>query len=255
VPANLDRWNPSLYEDRHGFVHKFGAGILDLLAPQPGERILDVGCGTGSLTEKIAAAATDVLGIDSSTSMIAEAKNRFPNLKFTIQDATKMHFEQPFDAVFSNAALHWIKPPEVAAARIFESLKPRGRFVCEFGGRGNVRQVLDAAVTAGHEIGINLESVACINYFPTAGEYAMLLERQGFVVTLVHLFDRPTPLQGKDGLQNWIRMFRPGIIETVPEAQLDRFFTAMEHIAGPALFQQGNWSADYRRIRIVAQHA
>jgi trans-aconitate methyltransferase len=254
VPVT-DRWDPSLYENHHGFVHQMGAGVLELLAPKPGERVLDLGCGTGTLTQQIVAAGANVLGVDASPAMIAEARNRFPNLQFKVQDATSMHFEQPFDAVFSNAVMHWIRPPEVAAEKIYQALKPHGRFVCEFGGHGCVQRVLDSAVQAGREMGIDLEASAHVNYFPSVSEYAMLLEQQGFEVTLAHLFDRPTPLDGDDGLRNWIRMFRTGIIESVPETALENFFTIMERIARPVLFQNGIWSADYRRLRIVAHHA
>src|SRR5215475_211624 len=131
MSTNRDRWDATLYDGSHGFVHRLGAGVVELLDPKPGERVLDVGCGTGHLTKKIADAGATALGVDASAAMIAEARRNFPDLRFEIASATEMRFQQPFDAVFSNAALHWVRPPEAAVARMYEALRPGGRFVIE----------------------------------------------------------------------------------------------------------------------------
>src|SRR5437763_12042671 len=164
MSTHRDRWDATLYDDRHGFVHRLGAGVVDLLDAKPGERVLDVGCGTGHLTKKIAEAGASVVGVDASPAMIAEARRNFPDLKFEIADAAAMRFDQSFDAVFSNAALHWVRPPEAAVARMYEVLRPGGRLVIEMGGKGNVRRVLDAAAAAGRAVGVALDPVLYVNY-------------------------------------------------------------------------------------------
>jgi len=241
-------WDPSLY-GRHGYVHRLAAGLVDLLDPKPGERVLDVGCGTGELTKAIADRGAGTVGIDASPEMIAEAKRRFPGLEFAVADARTMRFDAPFDAVFSNAALHWIRPPETAAARMYEALRPGGRLVAEFGGGDNVRRVLAAAEAAGRAQGVELADVLHANYFPSTETYAEVLRGAGFEVGLIDLYDRPTPLEGPEGLRHWVRMFRPAVLERV---DVGRFFAALEDAARGELLRDGVWTADYRRIRVSA---
>ncbi len=168
-------WNTSLYDDKHSFVWKHGAALLDLLVPKPGERIIDLGCGTGHLTTKIAEAGAEVVGIDSSSEMVAEARSLYPNIRFEIADARDFAFAEPFDGVFSNAVLHWVKEPEKAIACVQEALKPGGRFVAEFGGRGNVKAIVSALDAASRAIGLGAWEHPW--YYPGVGEYAPLLER------------------------------------------------------------------------------
>jgi trans-aconitate methyltransferase len=253
MTTSNDSWDASLYDQRHGFVHQLAVDLVDLLRPKAGESILDVGCGTGHLTQLITAGGADVMGIDSSASMIAEARRNFPSIQFDVADATTMQFDTPFDAVFSNAALHWVKPPQAAVERMAAALRPGGRLVVEFGGKGNVRQVLDAAATAGREMGIDLRAVLDINYFPSVSEYTSLLEQRGFEVRFATLFDRMTKLNDlQHGLRDWIRMFRTGVFERIPAQDQDRFFSTMERIARPVFFRDGAWHADYRRLRLSA---
>lgn len=249
-----DTWDPNRYDIQHAFVHQLGAGVVELLAPQPGERVLDVGCGTGHLTRKIADAGAEAVGVDASAAMVAEARRNFPELRFEVADATTMRFDEPFDAIFSNAALHWVKPPEAAIERMAAAMKPGGRLVVEFGGKGNVKGVLDAASAAGREVGVNIDHANYFNYFPSISQYATLLEQRGFEVNFAVLFDRPTALNdGEAGLRNWIRMFRPEALKLIPPADQERFFTATERIARPALFREETWHADYRRLRVRAR--
>src|SRR5438067_12225299 len=165
-------WDPGLYDGRHAFVWKQGAAVVELLAPRPGEAVLDLGCGTGHLTATIAAAGAAVLGVDSSAEMIAEARRNYPALAFEVGDARKLTDRDRFDAVFSNAALHWVREAEAVVEGVGRALKPGGRFVAEFGGRGNVRALL-AAVRAACErvLGTAVEHPW---YFPSVGEYAGL---------------------------------------------------------------------------------
>jgi trans-aconitate 2-methyltransferase len=246
-------WNPQLYESGHSFVWKLGRGLLELLAPQPGERILDVGCGTGQLTAEIAGAGAHVLGIDRSASMIAQARHNYPELAFEECDATALPYLEEFDAVFSNATLHWVRNAEEAAARFHRALKPGGRFVAEFGGRGNTRRLLEAVFEELRATGVKAPETLNTWYYPRAGEYAALLERQGFEVTFAALFERPTPLEGGDGaLANWLTMFGGAFLEALPEHQRPSFLKGVEGRAASALRRDGVWTVDYRRLRVRA---
>lgn len=225
-------WDPGLYDTTHHYVTDYGKSLLALLAPQPGERILDLGCGTGHLTHQIAEPGAEVVGIDSSPEMIAQARQNYPKLKFQLASALDFRTDRPFDAVFSNAALHWVQPPEQAAATMRAALRPGGRLVVEFGGRGNIASILAAA-------GRNPW------YFPSIGEYACILESQAFDVTSALLFDRPTQVDGEDGLQQWLTMFfKPPL--TNPE------ITRMTDELRPRQYRDGAWFIDYKRLRITA---
>lgn len=247
-------WNPGLYEAKHSFVWQFGRDLLQVLAPQPGERILDVGCGTGRLTAEIASAGADVVGIDYSPTMISQARGNYPILVFETQDACHMPYSGEFDAVFSNAALHWIQPAQEAAASMARALKSGGRLVAELGGRGNVQVLVESAYRSLKQLGIPDPERYNPWYFPSVGEYATLLEGQGLEVTLVAMFDRATPLEGgATGLKDWFAMFGARLHEALAPAKLAEFFRLVESYAAPRLLRQGQWVADYRRLRIVAR--
>lgn len=244
-------WNPKLYDDRHAFVWRHGAALVELLAPQPGEHILDLGCGTGHLTAQIAAAGATVLGIDSSPEMVAEARRAHPDLRFEVGDARSLNFVSAFDAVFSNAALHWVKEADAVAVGVARALKPGGRFVAEFGGKGNVR-VIEAALADGLAT-VGVEPVASPWYFPSVAEYAGVLERAGLEVTFALLFDRPTSLEGgEDGLRAWVEMFGGYYLAQVPAERREKYLRRIEDEVRAALFRDGGWVADYRRLRVVA---
>src|SRR5271170_1269972 len=140
----LMSWDVERYEARHSYVWNFGASLIELLDPKPGERIVDLGCGSGQLTEKIAQSGATVIGVDNAPAMVAQARINYPHLKFLLSDAAALTLEPPVDAVFSNAALHWMRPPELVVSAIAGLLSPGGRLVAEFGGKGNIRTVLDA---------------------------------------------------------------------------------------------------------------
>lgn len=232
------RWDAANYEGRHAFVYKYGADLLPLLDAQPGERILDIGCGTGQLTAKIAETGAAVTGLDSSPQMIAQARSNFPKIEFLQADAASFSLEQPVDAVFSNAALHWIRNAEGVVSAISRALKTGGRFVAEFGGKGNIKAILAAAQRV---LGRDINPW----YFPSVGEYSTLLERHRFEVRYASLFDRPTELEDpKSGLRDWLAMF--GGPEFTAIAQ------DLETALRPELYRNGHWYADYRRLRILA---
>ena len=194
---------------------------------------MDLGCGTGHLTHEIAQAGAVLLGIDKSAEMIEQASRNYPGLEFAVADATEYVAAQPFDAVFSNAVLHWIRPPEAVARTVQLALKSGGRFVAELGGKGNTQSILDV-------VGRNDW------YFPSIGEYASLLEQHRLEVVQAVLFDRPTPLEGEHGLRDWLNMFfKPPLSEFEVERA--------ERCLRPKLFRDGTWYLDYRRLRIVAK--
>jgi trans-aconitate 2-methyltransferase len=250
-PTSPTKWDTGLYDDKHSFVWKYGASLIDLLRPRASERVLDLGCGTGHLTARIAEAGAKVVGIDASPEMIAEARRLFPNIVFEVADARDFAFDEPFDAVFSNAVLHWVKPPEEAVACVRRALGPGGRFVAEFGGRGNVTAIVGALDTASRAIGLGAWEHPW--YYPSIGEYAPLLERAGLEVNDSALFDRPTPLEGTDGLRHWVEMFARDLVARVPAEAREPFFRHVEEAARPRLHRDGTWFADYRRLRVVAR--
>jgi trans-aconitate methyltransferase len=246
-----NNWNASLYDQKHAFVFEYGKGFIPLLDPQPRESILDLGCGTGHLTKTIAESGAHVIGIDSSPQMIETARATYPELEFLIADARDFSFNDPFDAIFSNATLHWVRPPESAVRCISASLKTGGRFVAEFGGKGNVSTIITAVQQALREL-MHTE-VDFAWYYPSIGEYASLLEQHGLAVKSAMLFERPTPLEdGEMGLRNWIRMFGGRVFQSIPEAVKQQILERTEEIARPNLFRDNQWVADYVRLRIVA---
>jgi trans-aconitate 2-methyltransferase len=244
-------WDAELYEARHGFVWEFGTNVVDLLDPKPGERVLDLGCGPGQLTNVIATRGASVVGLDASPAMIGQARQNFPELSFVLEDAAGMHFEEPFDAVFSNAALHWMLDTEGVARAIARVLRRGGRFVAELGGKGNIKTIMSAIedAVARYAGGMVPDRRT---YFPALGEYAAILEACGLEVRTAQLFDRPTALEGMDGMENWIRQFKWYYFEDLSVEQRKRALAEALEELRPALFRDGQWWADYRRLRIVA---
>jgi trans-aconitate methyltransferase len=241
-------WDAARYQDKHSFVWRYGADLLELLAPQPGERILDVGCGTGQLTAEIARSGADVVGLDSSADMLADASKNFPGLRFVLGDAAGFNFPEPFDAVFSNAVLHWVKNADGAVASITRALRPGGRFIAEFGGKGNIATVQAALRTV---LGPGADEKSPW-YYPSVGEYAPILERHGLEVRSASLFDRPTPLEGENGLEQWLRMFGQTYLgQFSPEEAADVIRQLVAQLR-PAFYRDGVWTVDYRRLRVVA---
>ncbi len=244
-------WDTELYESRHAFVFQFGEGVVDLLAPKAGERILDLGCGTGQLTFKISEAGAEVVGVDASPDMVGQARQNFPRLRFVLSDAVKMPFEDEFDAVFSNAALHWMLDSEGTVKAIARALRKGGRFVAELGGKGNVRtteSAIETVLLRYHGSAMPAERT----YYPALGEYAKLLEDHGIEVRMAQLFDRPTPLEGEQGMENWIRQFKWYFFEDLPSAYQKKALQEVIEELRPELYTAKGWHADYRRLRLSA---
>lgn len=253
MSSQPDHWNYALYQSNYSFVWQYGQDVLKLLAPQAGERILDIGCGTGQLTADIAESRADVLGVDYSADMIATARKNFPELRLEVAEASCLPFTNEFDAVFSNAVLHWVRDHLGATASIARALKPSGRFVFEMGGRGNIQEIWGAMVEALREMGVHQPERLSPWYYASVGEYAALLEAQDLEVRFATLFDRPTVLEGGEGgLASWLAMFGRFASDGLPPERREEFVRRVEDLARPALFHDGVWTADYRRLRMVA---
>lgn len=246
------KWNSSLYDHKHDFVSKYGEELVELLAPKAGERILDIGCGTGDLSEAISQNGATVIGLDKSREMIEAARNKYPTIQFDIASADDFHVTEKFDAVFSNATLHWVLNYEAAVQCIYDSLKPGGRFVAELGGKGNVSRIVTALTETLKEYGGHDVANKQIWYFPSLSEYASVLERNGFRVVMAAHFDRPTELKDEDGIRNWLRMFGWSYLQNLDEETLQHVLTAVEEQIRPSNYRDSTWYADYVRLRIIA---
>ena len=253
VQSQTKQWDPGLYDRKHSFVWKYGEEMVGLLAPQKGELILDLGCGTGHLTHQIAQSGARVTGIDKSAAMIERARAAYPDLEFVEADAAEIRFPKPFDAVFSNAALHWMKPPAPVVVSIARALRSGGRLVAEFGGKGNLKAIHGAMTCALEAMGKPSEGERDLRYYPSIGEYASLLEQHGLATTYATLFDRPTLLEdGEKGLGNWIETFGGEQIRGLSANERQQLVRRVRDQLVVTQFRNGTWIADYRRIRIIA---
>ncbi|GIP39280.1 methyltransferase type 11 [Paenibacillus sp. J31TS4] len=253
MTSKEQKWDAQHYDGKMGFVAKLGAGVLELLDARPEERVLDLGCGTGALTNELASRGAQVEGIDLSEEMIEAAKANYPHIPFAVEDAHSYRADAPFDAVFSNAALHWMRQPERVIEAVAANLRPGGRFAAEFGGADNVSAIVSAIGGVLEErFGIDADSRNPW-YYPTIGEYASLLERQGFRVLSAEHFDRPTPLpEGDRGLRNWLDTFAGIFFAGLTESEREEAYREIEERARPKLYRDGCWYGDYRRLRILA---
>ena len=245
------RWDPSLYATHASFVPALGAAVLDLLAPQPGERVLDLGCGDGVLTQKLIAAGCSVVGVDADAAMVAAAQAK--GIDARLGDARALDFDGEYDAVFTNAALHWVGQPDVVTAGVKRALKPGGRYVGEFGGHANIAAIRTALIAVLARHGFPAAG-AETSYYPTAEAFRAVLEAGGFVVDSCAIIPRPTPLP-ESGMAGWLETFRGGFIDAagVPDDQKDQIIAETVALLAPALqAADGQWVADYVRIRFSA---
>lgn len=250
--SQTKQWDAIHYDEKMNFVSHYGRGLIDWLQPVSGERILDLGCGTGDLTAKLAESGAHVVGCDFSPDMIEAARSKYPQLSFSVADAHTYRASEPFDAIFSNAALHWMKQPEKVAESVWLALVPGGRFVAEFGGKGNCAQVIDALRVALGKRGISADERNPW-YFPSIGEYASLLERQGFRVVLSSHFDRLTLMpDGEGGLRHWLDSFCSPFFNGFSQSEIDEICSETGELLRSSLYRDGHWYVDYKRIRVIA---
>jgi SAM-dependent methyltransferase len=251
VSIPTQTWSASGYSRHAHFVPALGDAIFQILSPQPEERILDLGCGDGVLTQRLVAAGASVVGVDSSPEMIAAAKAR--GLDARLADASNLTFANEFDAVFSNAVLHWIKSdPNAPIAGAYRALKPGGRFVGEFGGHGCVAAIGVALIAALERRGVREAATYMPQYFPTAEDYRARLIQAGFTADYVELVPRPTPLP--TGMRGWLDTFAKAYCAALPVEQHDAYLDDVVNLLRPVLCDdQGNWTADYIRIRFAAR--
>lgn len=248
-------WDTHRYDRDFSFVAAYGETILGWLGPQRGERILDLGCGTGELTARLVATGAQVVGLDADAGMADAFRARLPGVPIVVADAQQPWpaappLDQPFDAVFSNAALHWMPQARSVAALMAQALRPGGRLAAELGGVGNVAAIHAAVESAAADLG--LPAPTWRRYFPSPAEYADVLERAGFEVRQMELADRPTRLPGPDGLADWLDVFGSGALGALEPDQRRRLVEEAVRRARPVLWQDDAWWADYRRLRVLA---
>jgi trans-aconitate methyltransferase len=241
-------WDPERYARNARFVSDLAAAVVELLAPEPGEKILDLGCGDGVLTAKLAAMGCSVVGVDGSSAQIEAAQKL--GLDARVMDGEKMSFHGEFDAVFSNAALHWMRNPEAVISSVWRALRPKGRFVAEFGGHGCVAKIKKALVGALNRRGLDGEA-AVPWYFPTVEEYATLLKNAGFSVSTIALIPRPTPLPGD--VTGWLETFGESFTACLPLDERAAYIAEVrETLRAELTDSKGIWTADYVRLRFAA---
>jgi trans-aconitate methyltransferase len=243
-------WNPTQYAQQGRFVADLAGGVFELLAPRPGEHILDLGCGDGVLTEKVAAAGAKVVGVDSSPSMVESARQRGLDARLMSGDA--LSFNHEFDAVFSNAALHWMHDQDKVLTGVRHALKTGGRFVAEMGGHGNIAAIRVALAAVLRQFGLDTHSLDN-NFFPTPEQYRGQLEAAGFTVEEIALIPRPTALPDS-GMRGWLETFRKGLLENLTEDKREHAIEETLALLNPVLqTETGRWTADYVRLRFRAR--
>jgi len=246
--SQTQTWSPERYEKNARFVSDLGMPVVELLAPRPGERVLDLGCGDGALTEKLAAMGCVVVGVDASPEQVAGACAR--GLDCRVASGEDLRFDGEFDAVFSNAAMHWMRRADAVIAGVRRALRPGGRFVAEMGGFGcvaTIRAALGAALAAR-----GLDAAAYDPwFFPTVEDYGARLESQGFAIDSIALFPRPTPLPGD--VVGWLETFAESFLVGVPADERPAFLTEVRDGLRTQLADAAdNWTADYVRLRFAA---
>jgi trans-aconitate methyltransferase len=247
--SSTQTWDPDRYARNARFVSDLGMPVMQLLAPRPGERILDLGCGDGVLAAKLAAMGCEVVGVDASEMQVAAARKLGVDAR--VESGEALPFRDEFDAVFSNAALHWMLRPDEVIANVWLALRRGGRFVAEMGGHGCVETIKTAAIGALRRRGIDGESLVPW-YFPTIEDYAARLRKAEFVISYISLFPRPTPLPGD--VIPWLETFAENFLRALPPPERAAYLKEVREAVRPKLCDaSGNWTLDYVRLRFAAQ--
>ena len=247
------QWDPEFYNDKHSYVYRHAEDLITLLDPKKHERILDLGCGSGELTHRISGFTNNIIGIDKSLEMISNAKSKYKELEFVVADAANFEFEEKFDAIFSNAALHWVTDYSGAIRCMYNNLKPKGRIALEFGGKDNVQTIINQLRKSLAKRSYTQQSKLQLWYFPSVEEYTKELNKVGFKVVLAKYFDRPTELADeKSGIKDWISMFGESFFIDVKAAHIEEIKNEVQEMTKEKCFINSKWIADYKRIRIIA---
>ncbi|NVJ53806.1 MAG: methyltransferase domain-containing protein [Campylobacteraceae bacterium] len=244
---STNKWNADNYNKHADFVSNLAFPVVDLLNPKENEKILDLGCGDGTLALEIKKFNTKVIAVDLSENMVEKTKKK--GIEAYVMSATELSYKNEFDAVFSNAVLHWVKEPETAITKIFNALKANGRFIAEFGGYGNIKYLTDAM----QEVFDKSKEYGEFNnpwYFPKDTDYKEMLEANGFKVEYIELIPRPTKI---DDISNWLDIFANGIVSHLTKEQQSSFKQEVRAILNPKIYSEENgWVADYVRLRLKA---
>lgn len=247
--GSTQTWEPERYARNARFVTDLGMPVVNLLAPRPGERTLDLGCGDGVLAAKLAEMGCEVIAVDASEMQVQAARKRGVDARVVAGEA--LQFGNEFDAVFSNAALHWMLRPDEVIQGVWRALKRGGRFVAEMGGHGCVQTIQAALIDALNRRGIDGASFVPW-YFPTIEDYSARLRKAGFVISYVWLFPRPTPLPGD--VTSWLETFAENFMRPLPPEERPAYLEEVREAVCPKLCDaNGNWTADYVRLRFAAQ--
>lgn len=249
---SVDNWDPETYDGAHSYVYEYGTDLVGLLDPDHGDRVLDLGCGTGHITDALRREGARTVGVDRERSMIRTAATTYPDCRFVRADVRSIPFDGAFDGVLSNAVLHWVPATDQDGVldEVSRALVPGGTFVAEMGGVGNLDAIVEAVETAMHRHGY---STSHPWYFPSVGEYATRLETAGFEVRYATLFDRPTELDGgREGLSKWLDAFGDGLFAGLSDDERRTVIREAESLLEAGRFRGGSWVADYRRLRFVA---
>lgn len=242
-------WRPDQYNTHASFVSSLGSSVVNLLQPQRGERILDLGCGDGTLAAKIESAGAKVVGVDSSPEMVKAARAR--GIEAYVMSGDALTFNGEFDAVFSNAALHWMKNYPAVIRGVDAALKPGGRFVGEFGADGNIQRLI-SGMEASFARNPDFGTFNNPWFFPSELAYAAALSSGGFAVDHIAVIPRPTPLT--TGVREWLRIFADHVISGFTQEQTERFLAEVEDDVRAYLYTpEGGWVADYMRLRFAAR--
>lgn len=245
------KWDAKLYDDAQSFVHEYGKSLINFIPLNNNQKILDLGCGTGDLTNEIKTKLScSIIGCDYSSEMISMAKEKYKDIEFLVCDASNLPFENEFDVIFSNAVFHWIEDQTLLHNKIYNALKPGGILICEFGGYNNIISISNAFKKA---LAIHNDNYISPFYFPKVEDHKQILKNSGFKIEEIYDYDRPTILPNKGlGLRQWVCQFFSADLSKYGEDKQEEILSFVENELRDTMYDTKNWIADYKRIRVIA---